>query len=87
MQTTIDITGLITAEAIHDEVARALHLPDYYGKNLDALWDCLGDLDMPLTITWKDGGAATEEARAAGQAIHSLFLEFAAEESRFQIRG
>ena len=29
----------------HDYLKEALSLPDYYGRNLDALYDCLTELD------------------------------------------
>lgn len=29
----------------HDYLTEALNLPDYYGRNLDALYDCLTELD------------------------------------------
>ena len=35
---------LETKEAMHDYLAKMLHLPAYYGKNLDALHDCLTDI-------------------------------------------
>lgn len=28
-------------EGLHDALKDKLDFPDYYGKNLDALWDCL----------------------------------------------
>ncbi|MCR5687780.1 MAG: barstar family protein [Lachnospiraceae bacterium] len=31
--------------AAHDYIAEVLDFPDYYGKNLDALFDCLTDMD------------------------------------------
>lgn len=34
-------------EVMHEEFARRLNFPGYYGKNLDALNDCLSDLDVP----------------------------------------
>ena len=38
---------------IHHWLAHELQLPQYYGHNLDALWDCLsGELAMPLHISW-----------------------------------
>ncbi|MEC1552869.1 barstar family protein [Bacillus haynesii] len=40
---------------LHKELKEQLELPDYYGENLDALWDCLtGWVDMPLLIEWKN---------------------------------
>jgi ribonuclease inhibitor len=49
----IDTTKCSTIDDVHDQLKAVLHLPDYYGKNLNALWDCLtGWLEMPLTIEW-----------------------------------
>lgn len=39
-----DIVGL------HQKIAEELDLPDYYGSNLDALYDCLGDLNEEVEI-------------------------------------
>lgn len=35
-----------------DAVAAALAFPTYFGHNLDALWDCLTDLDRPTALVW-----------------------------------
>ena len=49
----IDTSAVCTREALHDVFKQQLELPDYYGKNLDALWDCLtGWVDLPLTVEW-----------------------------------
>ncbi len=36
-------------ESFHDVMLRALKLPDFYGKNMDALIDCLTDAGEPET--------------------------------------
>lgn len=36
--------------ALQNYLAQALQLPDYYGKNLDALYDCLTEQCEPLTL-------------------------------------
>ncbi len=41
---------LDSAVRAHDYLARKLDFPDYYGKNLDALEDCLGDIYTPTRI-------------------------------------
>ena len=35
---------------LHYFIAQALMFPDYYGNNLDALADCLGDIDTPTKV-------------------------------------
>ncbi|WP_413372002.1 barstar family protein [Paenibacillus taichungensis] len=42
-------------EELHDVLQTSLELGQTYGRNLDALWDCLtGLIAMPLTIQWTD---------------------------------
>ncbi len=36
-----------TALQMHEELAKRLEFPDYCGKNLDALNDCLGEIVIP----------------------------------------
>ena len=44
MEHTIDGTGIRTKADFYDAVAAALSFPDWFGRNLDALSDCLRDL-------------------------------------------
>jgi len=37
--------------AIHDRLARELAFPEWYGRNLDALFDCLTDLAEDVSVT------------------------------------
>lgn len=41
IQITIDCAEIATAEQFHSTMAQALSLPEHYGHNLDALFDCL----------------------------------------------
>ena len=51
-QITLDGNILADAAKVHDYLKEMLGFPEYYGKNLDALHDCLTDLsDAELTIT------------------------------------
>ncbi len=43
MDYEIDLSGVHDKEGLHELLAQKLPLPDYYGKNLDALYDCLVD--------------------------------------------
>ena len=39
-----------SAAELYASLARALDLPAWFGQNLDALWDCLTDLDVPTAV-------------------------------------
>lgn len=49
----IDFTNCKYTRELHQQIQKALNFPDYYGKNLDALWDCLNrdcDVDFVTII-------------------------------------
>lgn len=37
----IDFTGVETRKEVHDRIAEGLPVPEWYGRNLDALYDVL----------------------------------------------
>lgn len=37
----LDVSKIKTMYNLHAYLKETLHLPDYYGFNMDALWDCL----------------------------------------------
>jgi len=46
-------------DAAYALLARELDLPDYFGRNLDALWDVLTtEVPGPIEIVWRDHEAA-----------------------------
>ena len=49
---TINCAAIGTMREMHDLLARELNFPDWYGKNLDALHDCLTDLCEETRITF-----------------------------------
>lgn len=49
-QITIDCAGIPTAPEFHQAIAAAMEFPDYYGKNLDALMDCLTEIGEDLEL-------------------------------------
>ena len=70
---TLHCAGMETKQQFHAAIAQALSFPDWYGHNLDALMDCLTDLDNAHVVfyhwqelTWAEGfwrvfGQAAEE--------------------------
>ena len=47
----IDGRDIRSEDDLHDRLAEGLALPDFYGRNLDALEECLFDLDGPASVT------------------------------------
>ena len=47
---TLHCAGMETKQQFHAAIAQALSFPDWYGHNLDALYDCLTDMDMPVHL-------------------------------------
>ncbi|MGE3073280.1 MAG: barstar family protein [Dehalococcoidia bacterium] len=43
----IDLTGVSGMPSLHHEFARAMGFPDFYGNNMNAWEDCMGDLSAP----------------------------------------
>lgn len=65
---TLDFKKFMTPREAHEYIAKNLDFPDHYGKNLDALYDCLTDLmDVEITIT------APEEDGAIFQKVLRVF--------------
>lgn len=50
----IELDGKLIKKDGHDYLKKALNFPDYYGKNLDALYDCLTDIGVDTEIVLKN---------------------------------
>ncbi len=50
MTFTIDLSKVKSREELHDLLQEVLPLPDYYGRNLDALYDVLTSVCEPMEI-------------------------------------
>jgi ribonuclease inhibitor len=62
---TLDFAVLTTLDAMHEALARDLRLPAHYGRNLDALWDCLTtDVKGPVEIVLRNAATAKPSLRA-----------------------
>lgn len=50
-----DPSTFSTMEEVYDFFQRELSLPSWFGRNLDALYDCLTDVSQPLTLLLPPG--------------------------------
>jgi ribonuclease inhibitor len=74
--TKVIINGehFVNTQEFHKYIKEKLELPDYYGGNLDALWDCLtGWIDMPLLIVWENFEKSKEYL---GDEVHKIVQVF-----------
>ena len=79
-QIILDGNILADAAQAHDYLKEMLEFPEYYGKNLDALHDCLTDLEnVEITITSPDEDGAIFQRmlrvfKAADRENETLYL-------------
>ena len=52
-----DFERLGTPEAVYDYLTRELAFPAYFGRNLDALHDCLTDIGAPIRLILTGAGS------------------------------
>lgn len=73
----IDFTGVSNYFAFHETIQKALDLPDYYGANMDALWDCLTDMVFrPIHIQVKGLETLGKDAEEEVQIMLKIFHRF-----------
>ena len=78
----IDLAACRTSSAVLGELGRALAFPDWYGRNFDALHDCLTDPDwQPAAghVIFIDGLAALRNGDPEGFATLIEVLQSAAD--------
>lgn len=71
----LDLRALDSREAVHDCLQKKLGLPVYYGRNLDALHDCLGDMREDVEIVLH----VPEKLEGFALGLRSVFEDAAAE--------
>ena len=56
----LDGNEILDKAQLHDELKAGLELPEWYGKNLDALYDCLTDISELTELRVMSLGALEE---------------------------
>ena len=67
------------------KMKRKLHYPEYYGNNLDALWDCLTTDFSGKMIILHDPQAVQIKLGGYGDSLMGLFREAAAANSAIRL--
>ena len=84
---TLDCRMFASRGEAHEYLAEKLDLPEYYGKNLDALYDCLSGVKGEIVFLHAyeiDGGYAKKILRVfedAKEQYHGLAVTYEDEQS------
>lgn len=83
MKITLDLRSIQSPADAQAYLQRALAFPDYYGKNLDALYDMLTSWDTPAAFALRlpKQGPLAEYA----QRLRRVFADAAAANPRIQV--
>ena len=76
MTFTIDLTTVHSYYGLHEHLKEAFSLPDWYGRNMDALWDMLHcAFDEPATIQVKGISSVPKDLEETVQRLLKLLAE------------
>ena len=57
---TMDVSAVADRAEFHALLKETLEFPQWYGENLDALYDCLTDLSGDVAVTFTGWGIFTQ---------------------------
>jgi len=73
-------------DEFYDEIARKLHFPDHFGRNLDALWDVLTtDVKGPVNLVWEGSDASRKSMGKDFEKVAALLLDVEKEREDFKV--
>ena len=72
----LDAKKMLKKEKMHEYFAKKFDLPEYYGKNLDALFDCLCEINEPTLIKLKNEKFLDDSAK---ESLIQLFRDVCSE--------
>ncbi|MBQ7246922.1 MAG: barstar family protein [Lachnospiraceae bacterium] len=83
MEYILDCNEMTDMERAHEYIAKKLGFPSYYGKNLDALFDCLGEMPEGCSVILENvdslynslGSRGTEIVDVFGDAANEGFID------------
>lgn len=79
----IDAAAFTSRAAAHEYIAEALTLPAYYGKNLDALADCLSELPRDTAVVMANADTARDFIGGYADGIVEAFRDVLGKRGRF----
>lgn len=81
----LDGKYMTSPASAHSYIADTLGFPAYYGKNLDALADCLGELGSNTAVVFINSRSAVSQLGAYGKKLVTVFKDISSEENSFEL--
>ncbi len=81
----LDGEAIGTREQLHEILQRELELPEWYGRNLDALYDCLTDSHDLISIEFQNREALTDHLGRYARALEQVLRDAAMENEQIEI--
>ena len=78
---TLDGKEMTSRKATHLYLKQKLNFPEYYGENLDALWDLLTTIGSPTQIRLLNSDLLDKQLGEYGSTLKSV-LQAAAQENK-----
>ena len=85
MNVIVDGALILNREMLHDTLSTALRLPAWYGRNLDALYDCLTDVQEETVVVLRDRAALEEHLGGYGRRFMRLLEEVSRENPHLRL--
>ena len=83
---TLDFSGVKSLWQLHEYFKEVFELPDYYGRNMDALWDCLRcSFEEDTTIILKNLQSMPKDMHPIIPTIQELFQDLQNEEAEVTV--
>lgn len=84
---TLDFSHIKSHWDLHDYFHEVFDLPDYYGRNMDALWDCLRcSFEENTTIILKNLRSMPKDMHLFIPSIKDLFEDLEQEETEVTVQ-
>jgi len=82
----LDGQAIQSLDSFYKEIGKVLPLPDYFGRNLDALADVVTtDLDGPCEILWEHAAVSKEAMKRDFQRIRTVLKRVTQEREDIKI--
>lgn len=82
----LDGTKIFSRAQLHDALQQVLELPEWYGRNLDALFDCLSTLSEPVQLSLQGRLALRVQLGRYAETLERVLQRAAQENENIQLQ-